>query len=219
MRIIIIWPFASIKCDMCRLKAVDDSLPTDVFTGKTVACFKLGGIMEKYYQQLVRYLTTRLRDRHLAADVVHDAYVRILEGGHGSLVKYPQAYLYRTAINIAIDTHRRETVRRSESLEDIEPHAAEQFLSPQDSLYLRQRATLVERALNELSENCRKAFLMRKLDGLGHTEIAARMGISKDMVEKHIVNAMRHCRIRVREMEYSKVDFNNATRRHSTITR
>ncbi|GLK61119.1 MULTISPECIES: sigma-70 family RNA polymerase sigma factor [Azotobacter] len=204
---------------MCRLKAVDDSLPTDVFTGKTVACFKLGGIMEKYYQQLVRYLTTRLRDRHLAADVVHDAYVRILEGGHGSLVKYPQAYLYRTAINIAIDTHRRETVRRSESLEDIEPHAAEQFLSPQDSLYLRQRATLVERALNELSENCRKAFLMRKLDGLGHTEIAARMGISKDMVEKHIVNAMRHCRIRVREMEYSKVDFNNATRRHSTITR
>lgn len=37
--------------------------------------------MEKYYRQLVHYLTVRLRDQHLAADVAHDAYVRVLEGG------------------------------------------------------------------------------------------------------------------------------------------
>lgn len=177
--------------------------------------------MEKYYQQLVRYLTTRLRDRHLAADVAHDAYVRVLEGARGSTVEHPQAYLYRTAINIAIDVHRRGKVRRSESLEDVEAlgqvqiQAKEQFLAPQDSLYLSQRAELVERALSELSDNCRQAFLLRKLDGLGHHEIAAQMGISKVMVEKHIVNAMKHCRIRVREMEYSKADSDDAARRYS----
>ncbi|CAD5108448.1 sigma-70 family RNA polymerase sigma factor [Zestomonas carbonaria] len=172
--------------------------------------------MEQYYQQLVRYLTSRLRDRHLAADVAHDAYVRVLEGGRGGAVEYPQAYLYRTAINIAIDTHRRGVVRRSESLEDVELQAKDQS-TPQDSLYLRQRADLVDRALSELPENCRRAFLLRKLDGMAHHEIATQMGISKDMVEKHIVNAMKHCRIRVKEMEYSRADPDDAARRYSGL--
>ncbi|WP_207793498.1 sigma-70 family RNA polymerase sigma factor [Pseudomonas lopnurensis] len=170
--------------------------------------------MEQYYQQLVRYLTTRLRDHHLAADVAHDAYLRILEGGRQSAVEFPQAYLYRTAINIATDAHRRGVVRRCESIEDVEPQAKEQS-TPQESLYLRQRVSLVERALNELPENCRRAFLLRKLDGLAHHEIATQMGISKDMVEKHIVNAMKHCRIRVREMEYSIADPDDAARRYT----
>ena len=170
--------------------------------------------MEKYYQQLLRYLTVRVRDRHLAADIAHDAYVRMLEGRQEQVVEHPQAYLYRTAMNIAVDAHRRAAVRRSENLDEAEQQEAEQFLSPQDSLYLRQRTQLVERALNELSDHCRKAFLMRKLEGMGHDEIASRMGISKDMVEKHIVNAMRHCRIRVREMEYSKADSDDAMHRY-----
>ncbi|MDG9930337.1 MULTISPECIES: sigma-70 family RNA polymerase sigma factor [unclassified Pseudomonas] len=175
--------------------------------------------MEKYYRQLVHYLTVRLRDQHLAADVAHDAYVRVLEGGRGIAAEYPQAYLYRTALNIVVDVHRRSVVRQSESLDDIEPQAqaANQFLSPQDSLYLRQRAELVERALGELPSNCREAFLLRKLDGMAHHEIASRMGISKDMVEKHIVNAMKHCRIRVKEMEYSKADPDDAARRVSRL--
>ncbi|WP_279635873.1 sigma-70 family RNA polymerase sigma factor [Phytopseudomonas daroniae] len=173
-------------------------------------------MVEKYYQQLVRYLTVRLRDSQLAADVAHDAYLKVLEGGRGNTLEYPQAYLYRTALNLVIDGHRRSAIRRSESLDDIDPNAQglEQFRAPHDSLYLQQRAELVSKALNELSESCRQAFLLRKLDGLAHPEIAARMGISKGMVEKHIVNAMRHCRVRVREMEYSIDDPDDAKRRY-----
>ncbi len=170
-------------------------------------------MMLRYYPKLIRYLTMRLRDPHLAADVTHDAYLRIMEGGCERVVKHPQAYLYRTAINVATDTHRRSVVRHCESIDDFEPQAAEQS-GPQESLYLRQRVNLVERALNELPENCRKAFLLRKLDGLAHHEIATQMGISKDMVEKHIVNAMKHCRIRVKEMEYSMADLDDAARRY-----
>lgn len=71
--------------------------------------------------------------------------------------------------------------------------------------------------MGELPSNCREAFLLRKLDGMAHHEIASRMGISKDMVEKHIVNAMKHCRIRVKEMEYSKADPDDAARRVSRL--
>lgn len=59
--------------------------------GRKGAAFLPGRSMEKYYRQLVHYLTVRLRDQHLAADVAHDAYVRVLEGGRGSAAEYPQA--------------------------------------------------------------------------------------------------------------------------------
>ncbi|EMC2289016.1 sigma-70 family RNA polymerase sigma factor [Salmonella enterica] len=160
--------------------------------------------MEKHYVGLVRYLTAKLQDRNQAADVAHDAYIRVLETrGHMSL-EFPQAFLYRTALNLTVDLHRRRVARRAESLDDVQDIAAEESLlmqAPQESLYHLQRVEILQRALNELQENTRQAFLLRKLDGLGHDEIAAQMGISKAMVEKHIVNAMKFCRVRVKEME------------------
>ncbi|MOA65525.1 putative RNA polymerase sigma factor FecI [compost metagenome] len=66
---------------------------------------------------------------------------------------------------------------------------------------LRQRLELMQRALGELSKPCRDSFLLRKLEGLSHQEIAERLGISRSLVEKHIVNAMKHCRVRIRQWE------------------
>lgn len=157
--------------------------------------------MEQYYHSLVRYLSSRQRDPHWVADIVHDTYVRILEAVREQAIKYPQAYLYKTASNIAIDAFRRNTRRRFEPLESAENEAALRHDLLHDALYQQQRVKLVERALGELPAPCRRAFLLRKLEGLSHQEIAERMGISKDMVEKHIVNALKYCRIRVREME------------------
>lgn len=64
-----------------------------------------------------------------------------------------------------------------------------------------QRLELLERALAELSPACRDSFLLRKLEGLTHLQIAQRLCISRALVEKHIVNAMKHCRVRMREWE------------------
>ena len=64
-----------------------------------------------------------------------------------------------------------------------------------------QRLDLLQRALAELPAACRDCFLLRKLEGLSHPEIAERLGVSRSMVEKHIVNAMKHCRVRLRQWE------------------
>jgi RNA polymerase sigma factor (sigma-70 family) len=193
----------SIDCGACGLK---------------VGAVPGGGvIMEKYYHQLVRYLTIKLRDPNLAVDVAHDAYLRVLEGAGKGVLEFPQAYLYRTATNVMIDLHRRRMSRQTDSIEDIEVHEGKTDETPHASFYLLQQACLVDRALSELPEVCRTVFLLRKLDGMAHPEIAKRMGISKDMVEKHIVNAMKHCRVRVREMEYSKADDDDAAKRFTSV--
>lgn len=157
--------------------------------------------MEQYYQGLLGYLTIRLRDRNLAADVAHDAYLKVLESPRLEGLEYPKAFLYRTAINLCVDVFRRGVVRNSESLGDIVAEESPHAHSPHATLYQMQRAEMVMKALEELPANCQQAFLLRKLEGLCHDDIARAMNISKAMVEKHIVNAMKHCRIRVSEME------------------
>ena len=48
-----------------------------------------------------------------------------------------------------------------------------------------------------MSPKCRKAFVLHRADGLTYPEIAAAMGISVKMVEKHISRALAECRVAV----------------------
>ncbi|MGY4535051.1 RNA polymerase sigma factor (sigma-70 family) [Pseudomonas sp. TE3786] len=161
----------------------------------------LGVVLEIYYRELVRFLSAKLGDRQVAADVAHDAYLRVMERASQAQIDSPRAFLYRTALNLVVDEHRRNNLRRSENLDVLDQD--EQFFSPSPhrSLAQAQRLQLLQRALDELPTLCRDAFLLRKLEGLRHDEIAARLSISQSLVEKHIVNAMKHCRLRMREWD------------------
>ncbi|MQU29776.1 sigma-70 family RNA polymerase sigma factor, partial [Pseudomonas helleri] len=65
--------------------------------------------------------------------------------------------------------------------------------------YMRaiQLAESVEKALQELPLNCRKVFVWQKIEGLTQAEIAERLGLSKNMVEKYMIRTLRHLRERV----------------------
>jgi len=160
-----------------------------------------GAVLENYYRELVSYLCARRGNRQAAEDIAHDAYIRVLERSGGSEIEHPRAFLYRTALNLVIDGHRRGLLRQVEPLEVLD--SDERFFSPapSQSMDLNQRLELMQRALAELSQPCRESFLLRKLDGLSHPQIAERLGISRSVVEKHIVNAMKHCRLRMRDWE------------------
>ncbi|MBA1200974.1 sigma-70 family RNA polymerase sigma factor [Pseudomonas capeferrum] len=158
-----------------------------------------GVLLEHYYRELVSYLRLRLGSRHAAEDIAQEAYLRILERSDDTQISHPRAFLYRTALNLVTDGHRRNKVRRSETLEVLEIDERF-FVAPAHNAFgQEERLEFLQRALGELSETCRECFLLRKLEGLSHMEIATRLNLSKAMVEKHIVNAMKHCRVRMRE--------------------
>jgi RNA polymerase sigma-70 factor (ECF subfamily) len=47
-------------------------------------------------------------------------------------------------------------------------------------------------ALEELPLSCQKVYIRHRLEGWSHAEIAADMGISRSMVEKHMNRALLH---------------------------
>lgn len=158
-------------------------------------------MLENYYRELVCFLNARLGNRQVAEDVVHDAYLRVLERTSEAPIEQPRAFLYRTALNLVIDDHRRNALRRAEPLDVLDSEERYFTPSPHKVLDHGQRLDMLQRALAELPRLCRESFLLRKIEGLSHPQIAEQLGISRALVEKNIVNAMKHCRVRMRQWD------------------
>jgi RNA polymerase sigma factor (sigma-70 family) len=126
-----------------------------------------------------------------AEDVVQDAFIK-LSGRH--LSNDDRGLLVTTARNLALD-HVRQQKRRQEILDGVLP---EQFAcaptTPEQNLGAKQEADQFVAALAELPTRMQRAFLMSKLDGLSHREIARELSVSISTVEKDIMAALLFCR-------------------------
>lgn len=154
--------------------------------------------IESHYGELTALVRRKVNCPALAADIVQGIYVQLASGRAPVSVENPRAFLYRVAGNLAIDHLRREQTRAKyvtaeplpEEIPDAQPSA-------DAVIHTRQRLALLARAVDELPPRCRQVFVLRKFEGLDQTEIAQALGISRNMVEKHLRKALLHCAMRL----------------------
>jgi RNA polymerase sigma factor (sigma-70 family) len=157
----------------------------------------VGLLFRKYGKQLQTFLHSRLNPQDVE-DVTQKTYLQILQHPCPTEIQSPQAYLFRTASNLAIDSLRRDGTRFRHTEHDIE---ADEVPGSQPALEtivddeLRFRQFMA--ALDELPELCRHAFILHRLEGLGHAEVAERLGISKKTVQRYVLKALLHCEQRM----------------------
>ncbi len=147
-----------------------------------------------------------------AEDLVQETYARVLQHPNLESIENPRAFLYKTATNLIIDLHRRQNVldralyyeteaeNDNDINNEIEAIAAAGGL-PEDQLGYRQELDLLNAALMELPELTRYAFVLHRLEGLSHQEIAHRLGISLRNSERYVSQAARHILIRMEDFE------------------
>jgi RNA polymerase sigma factor (sigma-70 family) len=158
------------------------------------------GIAVAYYEELRRHVRRRVRDESSVEDLVQDVCVR-LAGVDLRKVDSPKAFLFRMATNLVIDHRRRQRVRDQTVIEiDPEFEGVDDNPDAERRLAAKQRLELLKRAVDELPPRCRECFVLRRFDNLEPDEIARRMGVSRNMVEKHLRFAVAHCAERLREL-------------------
>lgn len=159
------------------------------------------GLAQGCGSDLVRFIARRLRSVSDARDVAHEAYVRLLRVKRKDLIRDPQAYLYRIAINILYEFELKKKADALGLARCAESQAAEaEFGHPEQDVEVLQQRKRIEAVLGQLTPKCRAVFILYRRDGLSYKEIGARIGVSTNMVKKYLARGLRHCREHLEEL-------------------
>ena len=140
--------------------------------------------------KLRKLLRSRGRSADDADDLIQEAFLRLQLYCRDHTVRQTEAFLVRTALNLSADQARQEhrVVLEHGLLDTL------QLIDPgpsPDAVYAAQRRLQHwKRGLLALSPRQREVFLLNRLEGYSFQQIAALLGISLSMVEKHAAKAV-----------------------------
>jgi RNA polymerase sigma factor (sigma-70 family) len=155
----------------------------------------------EHYPALLSFVRRRVGSDSEAADIAQETYLRVLRYRNEQDVAALKALLFQIALNLLTDRarlarteHRAETIPLEDELPVIadDPSQYRQVAGSQDL----QRALA---AVEKLPRKCREVFVLRRLQGMNHQQIAERLGISVKAVERHMTRAIHECRKKVGE--------------------
>jgi RNA polymerase sigma-70 factor (ECF subfamily) len=139
--------------------------------------------------RLTRFFTRRIGVDD-ARDLVHECFAGLIRAiGRPVPVEHPEAYLSRTATNLAA-RHVRTAARRSASLHVPADDALLVGNDLHAQLEARDVLDRLEAAMLRLRPLTRDIFMARRIDGYSYREIAAQTGLSVKRVEKHMARAI-----------------------------
>ncbi len=155
-------------------------------------------MLERYYRELLGFLSRKVSDRALAADLTQESYARVYAAqASGTRVAEGRALLYQTAKHLLIDHHRRIDVRASVEVPPAHDESPDgpgpATLEPEAAVSSQQSVMALVTAIDGLPPRCREAFMLNRFDGLSYAQVAARMGVSVKAVEQHIKHALDIC--------------------------
>ena len=143
---------------------------------------------------LVNFLASRFRDAEAALEVAQEAWIRLMRHDNPESLENARAFLFQTANNLAIDRVRRAAVEERFALAEAVATASDAAPSAEQTCTSKEELQRIIDALGELPEATREAFVLHRFRGLPYQDIAASLGVSSSMVEKHIIRALKQLR-------------------------
>ncbi len=146
-------------------------------------------LFDRHRAPLYGFILRMTRDREAASDVFQETFLKVhrARGTWSGEDASFRSWLYRIATN-AVRDRARQTERRRETL------TAEDIVVPSHD-HPAERVML-ERAMAELAEPLREAFLLGVVHGLDHNELAAALAVTPDNARARVSRA----RARLREL-------------------
>lgn len=149
---------------------------------------------------LTRYFGARVRGGADVEDLVQEVFLRLARRVGDTPVEAAEGYVFAIANSVLADSYRRAARQLPAAPGDDDGRGLAEERSPERVLLGQEELAIVERALRELPERTRFAFVLSRYEELSYQEIARRLGVSVSAVEKHMMRALAHLARRRREL-------------------
>ena len=158
------------------------------------------------YKRVIASLLSKIRPaatRQDIEDILQDTYINTYQSSLKQEIQFPKAFMVKTAIRLA--NRSIKLAQRIDSDIDVSDQADESLFSYDQTKFCSQTEKdvlnredfgLLCSAVDELPEQCRKVFVLKKIYGLSQREIAQKLAISESTVEKHVAKGL------LRTMQY-----------------
>ncbi|MDD5579559.1 MAG: sigma-70 family RNA polymerase sigma factor [Methylobacter sp.] len=149
-------------------------------------------IFLKHAHEVSTFICVRWPREQDVADIVQELFLWPFQYPHPETIHNPRAFLFQTASNMAVDRHRRLKIREryTEPDPDLET-LADTCSSPASYWETHEDLERYIQWLDELPELHRHAFILFRIEGYSHAEIALHLSISVSSSERYVKSAMQ----------------------------
>lgn len=145
------------------------------------------GIYEEHSRDLYKFLYYKYGAENHPEDLMQEAFVKLWDNCKKVPFEKARGFLFTVANNQMLnELAKKKTVLNYQK----EEHVSQTNQSPQDVMEEKEYLNRLQKAIEELTEEQRIAFLLSRVEGKKHREIAELLGISQKAVEKRIYKAL-----------------------------
>lgn len=161
---------------------------------------QVSDLSARYADAVRRYFSRRLAGAPDIEDLTQEVFVRLLRRARLGDIENIEGYLFQIAANLMRERGRHRLRRRLDAQQPFDDDFSETYddVSPERILLGREAYDLMVRSLQELPERTRTVFILNRFEDLTGVEIARRLGVSVSTVEKDMMRAIAHLRMRLR---------------------
>jgi RNA polymerase sigma-70 factor (ECF subfamily) len=139
-----------------------------------------------------------------AEDVLQTVFLRLARQGDAVSLANPSSYLYRAAVNAALDLLRTRRERLNVALEEADGSPDDPGGQPDQVHEAAELRAWLRRAIAALPPRAAEVFALRHLEGLENREIARTLGMSRVAVAVTLHRARHRLQQEFRAMKRSR---------------
>jgi len=154
-------------------------------------------VFKEYYSGLCTFATDYVRNHDTAREIVQEVFFNLWENHHKIYINSSlKAYLYRSVHNLCVNFLRNSSqfARNNIQLEQVKQQADLLFIEMPDDIFeaafTEQLEQKLDKAIENLPEQCRIVFCASRYENLSYPEIAEKLNISLSTVKTQMSRAM-----------------------------